>query len=133
IDGNAWEGSTAPNYTFTGSSFANQAVALNPATDANRATMIRSSIWNPSGSNVTLTNVPSGDYQVYLYVWEDNFSVTYSISLEGQVVQSNYSSGGGGHWDKLGPWTATISDGTIQVTCSDGGVDVNRLQTSMPD
>jgi lysophospholipase L1-like esterase len=128
IDGNAWEGSSAPNYTFTGSSFSNQAVALNPSTDANRAAMIRSSVWNPAGSNVTLTNVPSGQYQVYLYVWEDNFSVTYSISVEGQVVQSNYSSGSGGHWDKLGPWTADVSDGTLQVTCSAGDANLSGIE-----
>jgi hypothetical protein len=137
IDGNAWEGSTAANYSFTGSSFANQSIALNPATDANRATMIRSSIWNPSGSNVTMSAVPNGTYVIYLYVWEDNFSQTYSVSLEGQVVQSNYSSGSGGHWDKLGPWTTTIGDGTIQIQCSPGdanlsGLEVWRVNSSPP-
>jgi hypothetical protein len=137
IDGNPWEGSAAPNYSFTGSSFANQGVALSPSTDANRAAMIRSSVWNPNGSDVTMSGVPAGRYIVYLYVWEDNFSVTYDVSLEGGVVQSSYSSGVAGHWDRLGPWTRDISDGTIQIRCSAGdanlsGLEVWRENTTSP-
>ncbi|WP_345127718.1 InlB B-repeat-containing protein, partial [Hymenobacter antarcticus] len=41
LDGNAWAGSTAPNYSTNGAAFANQAVPLVPATDAARAGMIR--------------------------------------------------------------------------------------------
>ena len=128
IDGHAWEGSNAPDYSFTGSSFANQSIALSPATDADRATMIRSSIWNPAGSNVTMSAVPSGMYQVFLYVWEDNASATYSISLEGQTVQSNYASGAGGHWDRLGPWNAHITDGTISIVCTAGDANLSGLE-----
>src|SRR4030095_3220953 len=95
IDGNNWISSTgAPNFSFTtnNSVSAKQSVTLIPPTDANRATMIRSYVW---GNTVTLnmTAVPSGNYQVWLYVWEDNFAETYSISLEGSVVLSNYNSG----------------------------------------
>lgn len=128
IDGHAWEGSNAPNYSFTGSSFANQGIALSPATDADRATMIRSSIWNSAGSNVTMSAVPSGTYQVFLYVWEDNFSTTYSVMLEGQTVQSNYSSGSGGHWDRLGPWNVHITDGSIDVACTAGDANLSGLE-----
>ncbi|HLF95061.1 MAG TPA: cellulase family glycosylhydrolase, partial [Planctomycetota bacterium] len=128
IDGNAWEGSGAPNYSTTGSAFENQSVTLSPSTDSSRATMIRSSVWNPAGSNVTMTGVPAGTYRVYLYVWEDNYPVIYDVSLEGQVVQSGYSSGAGGHWDRLGPWTADIADGTIQIACSAGDANLSGLE-----
>jgi hypothetical protein len=128
IDGHAWEGSNAANYSFNGSSFANQGVTLDPATDADRATMIRSSIWNSAGSNVTMSGVPAGTYQVFLYVWEDNFSTTYSVMLEGQTVQSNYASGTGGHWDRLGPWNAHITDGTIDVLCTAGDANLSGLE-----
>lgn len=128
IDGNAWEGSNAPNYSYTGSAFANQGVPLSPPTDASRATMIRSSVWNAGGSNVTMSGVPAGRYVVYLYVWEDNFSVTYNVSLEGSVVQSGHSSGAGGRWDRLGPWTRDIADGAINVTCSAGDANLSGLE-----
>ncbi|WP_345121520.1 PQQ-dependent sugar dehydrogenase, partial [Hymenobacter antarcticus] len=44
LDGNAWAGSTAPNYSTNGAAFANQAVPLVPATDAARAGMIRACV-----------------------------------------------------------------------------------------
>jgi len=128
IDGNAWEGKTAPNYSFNGSSFENQSIVLSPATDANRAAMIRSSIWNSTGSNVTVGAMPSGNYRVYLYVWEDNFSQTFSISLEGNVVQANYASGVGGHWDKLGPWDVAVNDGALNLTCSAGDANLSGIE-----
>ena len=106
---------------MTGSTFASQGVTLVPATDANRATMIRSSLWYQP--NVTINAVPPGAYQVWVYVWEDNFPVTYSILLEGNVVQSNYNSGSAGTWRKLGPFSATINDGNINVRST--GIDAN--------
>jgi glucose/arabinose dehydrogenase len=114
IDGNNWQASAgAPNFSFIGAAFANQNVTLAPATDANRANMIRSGIWyHPQ---VTLSAVPTGTYQIYVYVWEDNFPVSYSIALEGAVVQSNYNSGSAGAWARLGPFSTTITDGTINV------------------
>ena len=72
-------------------------------TDTNRATMIRSSIWGNT-VNLNVTAVPNGSYHVYVYVWEDNFTQAYSISLEGSVVLPVYNSGTGGTWSKLGPF-----------------------------
>ncbi|HMD80323.1 MAG TPA: PQQ-dependent sugar dehydrogenase, partial [Anaerolineales bacterium] len=85
IDGNNFEAMTgAANFSYTTDRglFANQAITLIPATDANRASMIRSSIW---GYNVALTvgAVPAGTYQVYVYVWEDSIPQTFSVSMEG--------------------------------------------------
>ncbi len=114
IDGNNWEASSgAPNFSATGLTFASQGVSLVPSTDANRATMIRSSYWG--NANVTVQAVPAGNYQVWVYVWEDNFTFTFSLSLEGQVVQTNYISGSAGTWKKLGPFPVSISDGTINL------------------
>jgi hypothetical protein len=98
---------------MTGLAYANQSVTLVPPTDANRASMLRSIIW--SQPSVTLSAVPAGTYDVWVYVWEDNFPVTYSVLLEGNVVQANYNSGSAGTWRKLGPFRATINDGTINV------------------
>lgn len=127
IDGRSWEGSSAPNYSTSGTAFANQSVALSPATDAARATMIRSSVWSTAAA-VTLSAVPSDTYSVYLYVWEDNSPETFSVSLEGQVVQASYNSGAAGSWARLGPWTRTITDGTINVTTSGGAANLSGIE-----
>ena len=71
---------------------------------------------------------PSGNYQVYLYVWEDNNTETFSISLEGAVVQSNIISGGPGAWRKLGPYTRAITDGTINITANGGAANLSGVE-----
>lgn len=137
IDGNNWEASAeAANFSFVGSTYTNQSVSLIPATDENRATMLRSCIWrNPS---VAISGVPAGNYEVWVYVWEDNFSVTYSLSLEGTVVQNNYNSGPAGTWEKLGPFAAAISDDTINIAANGidatlSGVEIwSRTQAAQP-
>jgi hypothetical protein len=73
--------------------------------------------------NVTINAVPAGTYQVWVYVFEDNNPVTYSILLEGAVVQTNYNSGSAGTWRKLGPFAATINDGNINVRST--SIDAN--------
>src|SRR5687768_15565763 len=45
IDGRMWEGKDTTNLAVTGNSFENQSVRLKPATDPERARMIRSSRW----------------------------------------------------------------------------------------
>lgn len=135
LDGNAWAGKTAANYNTNGGTLTNTTVALIPSTNPVRESMIRSSIWRSSGLQLNLTSVPVGTYQVFLYVWEDNNPATYSITLEGQVVQSNYNSGATGTWKKLGPFQANITDGTINIATTGGvanfsGVEVWRVNTT---
>ncbi|HEX6223084.1 MAG TPA: putative Ig domain-containing protein, partial [Chryseolinea sp.] len=130
IDGNNWISSTgAPNFSFTTNrgTFSSQGIALIPPTDANRAAMIRSSVWGGT-INLNMTGVPSGNYQVWLYVWEDNNPEIYSISLEGSVVLSNFNSGTTGMWSKLGPYQATITDGAINVTSSGGHANISGIE-----
>ena len=133
IDGQAWEGRDAPNFFFQGEQFEHQGIALDPPTDESRARMIRSSVWNRNGSNVKLTAVPNGVYQVYLYVWEDSHSQTFDLMVNGKVVLQRYSSGKAGHWDRLGPWTVAVTDGTLEVRATPGdanfsGIEVWRLR-----
>ncbi len=130
IDGNSFTASAgAPNFSYTanGGLFANQGVTLNPSTDPNRASMIRSSIWGKSVA-LNVTGVPAGSYQVWLYIWEDNFTQTFSISLEGSVVQANVNSGTTGAWQKLGPYPVTISDGAINLTSVGGDANFSGIE-----
>ncbi|MGC3945456.1 MAG: Ig-like domain-containing protein [Chryseolinea sp.] len=131
IDGNAWEGSTTTNFTSTGPTNTDQSITLTPSTDANRATMIRSSLHSNATAN--FTSVPNGLYDVYIYVWEDSNPTPYSITLEGSTIVSNASSGLKGEWSKLGPFRRTISDGAINIVLTGGvgmsGIEVRRAST----
>jgi len=114
IDGRKWEGKGS---TDLGSSpeFENQSVPLNPPTDDARAAMIRSSVFARGGTTVKVYNLPSGTYQIWLYVWEDNDPQTFDIFVQGKEVVKGYSSGAAGHWDRLGPYPAALVDGTLEL------------------
>jgi len=128
IDGHAWEGKDAPDFGYTGSAFENQAVPLLPPTDPERATMIRSSIYHPKGSNVTVKGLPSGTYQLFLYIWEDNDPATFDVRVQGVLAEAGVVSGQAGEWKKLGPWIASVKDGTLNVTCSPGDANLSGLE-----
>ncbi|MFY8200161.1 MAG: hypothetical protein ACOVLE_05795, partial [Pirellula staleyi] len=85
IDGHPWESGTADDLKTTSKSFENQNVPLKPSTDPSRAKMIRSSRWGQP-VELTVTNLPEGRYQVFVYVWEDNASERFSIQLNGKTV-----------------------------------------------
>jgi hypothetical protein len=108
IDGQTWEADSTTNVVIHGNQFENQLVPLKPAIDPARARMIRSSRWG-SKVDVELTAVPSGPYQVFAYVWEDNHSEQFDLLLNGTVVQEKFHSGNAGAWRRLGPWSITLS------------------------
>ena len=131
IDGHRWEGqddqNSPANFVCQDKSFANQDVPLVPATDAERAKMIRSSRWG--GNKVEITAVPAGRYSVFLYVWEDNNSETFSIGVNGREVVKRYQSGNTGHWERLGPWLVDVRDaGKIELTSKGGAANFSGIE-----
>lgn len=126
IDGNAWEGQDAKTYTCKDKSFNNQDVKLLPSTDAERAKMIRSSRWG--GNRVELNSIPTGRYTVFLYVWEDNRSETYTVFVNDVEVVRNYNSGREGHWEKLGPWHTDSKEGTIVISSKGGAANFSGIE-----
>lgn len=132
LDGNQWEGSTAPNYTAAQLLSFYYPASLNPSTDLTRQSVVRTNVFNIGGVNFGMQNVPAGNYRVYFWTSEDDGNATYSISLEGQIVHPSYSSGAAGSWSRLGPFDVTVADGTLNLTTSGGsanlaGVEVYRL------
>ncbi len=126
IDGNLWEGADSKNYVCKDKAFEQQNVTLIPATDAERAKMIRSSRWN--GNRVELKNIPKGTFTVFLYVWEDNNPETYEIRLNGKSVVPKFNSGSTGNWQKLGPWYVDESDGSIELTSQGGAANFSGIE-----
>ncbi|OON65692.1 hypothetical protein [Hymenobacter sp. CRA2] len=129
IDGITYEdGTTFRNISTNGGKFANQNVALTPATDAARAQMIRSSVWG-SNLNVTVSSVPSGTYEVAYYIWEDNSPETYSATVNGQTLLTSYNSGAAGTWRKTAPVRVTVTNGQITLQSSGNGhMNVSGLE-----
>ena len=115
IDGHAWEGESTTNFSVSGKTFENQKVALKPPTDAARTRMIRSSRWGDK-VDLTLSNVPPGAYQIFLYVWEDNHNERFDLLVNDQPVLEGFNSGTAGMWKKLGPWPAMSADGRLRVS-----------------
>ncbi|HEV7280245.1 MAG TPA: PSD1 and planctomycete cytochrome C domain-containing protein [Pirellulaceae bacterium] len=126
IDGRDWEGKASPRYESNDNAFDNQAVELVPSTDADRARMIRSSRW---GSNrITIRDVPSGRYSVFLYVWEDNNPETFSISVNGRTVVAGYVSGTPGSWERLGPWYVDAEERTLRIESQGGAANFSGIE-----
>jgi len=122
IDGVVWEAGTAANVRTTGIAFQNQALPVEPATDSARASMLRSAIWGSSVSGASLLSVPSGSYDVFVSIWEDNNPATVDVRVEGQLVRQGYRTGAQGHWERLGPFRVSLSDGSLDLTA---GPDAN--------
>src|SRR3569623_697041 len=137
IDGHAWDGKDSPRYACNGNAFENQAVPLRPETDRARAQMLRSSRWGRD-CNVDLLEVPDGQYQVFLYVWEDTDSTKFQVLVNDRVVINEYDSRGAGIWKKLGPWTTRHVEGKIRLTARGGdanlsGIEVWRGTGALPE
>ena len=98
-----------------------------PPTNEAKAKMIHSFRWNRR-AKITLTDVPSGKYTVYAYVWEDNNPETFSILLEGRTVAQDYYSGQEGKWRRLGPWMTTVTDGTIEIGSRGGAANFSGIE-----
>ena len=125
IDEQNWDagsGSVA-NFTSNGTPMSDQSAGLVPSTDYARANMIRSyeQHW---AFDATMSAVPNGNYQVYLYVWqdwEDPAPESYTYFVNSQAGASFNPGTQKGVWLRLGPWNVNVTNGQIHVT-SDGGV-----------
>ena len=132
IDGNKWQGDDAPNFACNGRAIDGPGVALMPPTNEARTKMIHSFRWN-RGVKIKVTRVPRGRYAVYAYLWEDNNPETFSISLQGKVVEKDYYSGQEGQWRRLGPWITTVADGVISITSSGGAANFSGVEVWQAD
>ena len=124
-----FEAGTAAGVTAGPRSFCNQTVPVVPAVEPAMATMLRCSVWgsgNP-GARVTMTGVPAGTYQVSLYAWEDNYSQTYGVVMNGATVATGVVSGPAGTWRLLGPFDVPVTDGTLNVFTTGGAANLSGI------
>jgi hypothetical protein len=115
IDGNQWEGQTAANYTSTGTVFTDPGVQFTPTPDPAHAAMLSCGVYGLQ-LKFTLSAVPSGNYQVYLWTYEDNRPLTANVTIQG-VAAGSFTTGNAGQWQKVGPYAGTVSNGTLTIVC----------------
>jgi len=127
IDGNRWEGDDAADFVCKDRPLNSPQVTLRPPTDAARAKMIHSFRWDRQPT-IELTSVPKGTYAVYAYVWEETSPETFSIRLNGRVVERDFNSGPPGRWRRLGPWITTVGDGKITITADGGAANFSGIE-----
>jgi hypothetical protein len=127
IDGYPWEADKPEVLKAKGSSFENQAVPLKPPTDPDRTKMIRSSRWG-SSLDLEVLKVPDAEYQVFVYVWEDNHNERFDILLNDKPVLEGFHSGTAGNWKKLGPWKASPKDGTLKISARSGAANLSGIE-----
>jgi hypothetical protein len=127
IDGHRWEGGDSEFLESADRAFENQDVPLIPPTEPERARMIRSSRWSGE-ANLKLTAIPPGTYSVFLYVWEDNNSETFSIFLDSREVAHDYVSGAAGTWKRLGPWRVVVDSGSFRITTRGGAANLSGVE-----
>ncbi|MGZ8937752.1 MAG: DUF1553 domain-containing protein [Limisphaerales bacterium] len=126
VDGHPWEADHESIVKVSGSSFENQAVPLKPPTDPERARMIRSSRWG-SKVDVQVKDVLEGEYQILLYVWEDNHNERFDILVNGKAVLEGYQSGSAGAWKRLGPWPASPKDRVLTIGARGGAANLSGV------
>lgn len=128
IDGQQWEAGTAAGVSTNGWVLIRNDVNLLPATDSARTSMIRSFVYNGSGTSVAISSVPVGTYDVSLFVWEDNFSEAFNVAIEGVVRAPGVVSGPAGTWKEVGPYRVTVNDGALNVVASGGTANFSGLR-----
>lgn len=130
VDGISFQAESASGIIVSGNRTENQGVTLVPNVSGTKAQLIRSSVWG-RGTNfpkVTIPNVSNNQYSVYLYVWEDNNGQIYSLNIENNVVLSNYNSGSGGTWRRLGPFDVSVNDTALDISTSGGDANLSAIE-----
>jgi lysophospholipase L1-like esterase len=124
IDGVAWKAGTDASVSVVGNPYNSSWFTLSPApVNADMKSMLTTGFWGGGESpKVTVSGVDNGDYQISLYIIEDDGPQTFSVQIEGTTVATGLSTGDALTWKKLGPYTARVSDGTLNVNTTGGAV-----------
>jgi chitodextrinase len=117
IEGNTWLAESAAGIITSTVKRSVSNISYKPASDSQTNTMLNRSIYNNNSFSVT-QSLLNGDYEVYLWSTENykpNFR-SFHVKLEGKQVTSNpIGSMPLNEWRKHGPYSVTVSDGTLNL------------------
>jgi beta-glucanase (GH16 family) len=122
IDGVAWQSEAdAKNRGFSmDAAFPCTVVptVTTPAADADTMTMLAGCYWNSRTTDLVFhQQMPAGTYDVYLWSREDH-SANYramDVALEGRPAATGVGDMPYGQWQKYGPYTTLVGDGTLDI------------------
>jgi hypothetical protein len=80
------------------------------------ATLLESAAWSP-GTWRFRQKVAKGTYELFLYTKEDDVDHghRFAVRIEGKVVARDVGTLAMGEWKRWGPFTSTVTDGTMTV------------------
>ncbi len=95
------------------------------------ADLLRCFVWGNGASvpapTITASSLPSGNYDVYLWVLEDNDSQSFSVRVNGATVATT-TSGPAGTWQRVGPLSASTTSGTVTVSATGGDANLSAIE-----
>lgn len=127
IDGRRWEGEGVPNFDCNGKPVVTANVKPRPPADAARSVMLTAFRFSRE-LEVSFSRLPVGTYAVFAHVFEDNRSENLDFFLKRRLMQRNYASGTAGHWQRLGPWIARVTDGSLDLTSKGGAANLSGIE-----
>lgn len=119
IGSDYWDGEgDVVTFSVNGTEAENPYMTINPATSAERETMLKSyrQHW---AFNIALSGLDYADYQVALYFvqdWNYTGQQPVTIYVEGVAVETFTPPKTAGAWVKKGAYTVTVTDGTLNIT-----------------
>ncbi len=131
IEGQAWlshstaltQGLSLPGGANT---FAkNPPLTPSPQVGAAVRDMLNTGVWKSKATLSIDQTVPSGTYQLYLWVMENNsdFYRAFGVAMEGQTKDADVGALALNHWARYGPYVAQVTDGTLNVQLTFGTQD----------
>ncbi|MBI2480965.1 MAG: hypothetical protein HYV60_20730 [Planctomycetia bacterium] len=127
IDRQQWEGEEAANFDCNGKAILASGVKPQPAADAARTAMLTTFRFSRD-LEASFSRLPVGTYAVFAHVFEDNQSEKLNFFLQRRPVARNYESGDAGHWRRLGPWVARVTDGRLVLTSEGGAANLSGIE-----
>jgi hypothetical protein len=94
---------------------------LKPATDGERAAILRSTVASREGTKVEVGGLPDGKTIVYLLATElEAAPQAFDVAVNGKNVLSAHKFSATGDWARLGPWTVDVAGGKLEIAASKG-------------
>lgn len=120
IEGQAWLShaqalANGLSYTLSPNVWTSQ-VSPTPGVDGDTYAMLNTAVWHPGSFGLRQT-LPSGAYQIYLWVLENHQSNyrSFDLRLEGALAATSLGTLPYGEWRKYGPYAVTVSDGELAL------------------
>lgn len=120
IDGKVWEGvgdasvkSDSSISTNGITKYLTPSVNLDPFVSGPLFSMLKNFLWKEEGVKVTVTGLPNGIYEIFVYTVEDNEPATFDLFLNNKIAKRNIASGSAGFWQRIGPVRIEVTNGLI--------------------